>query len=192
MTACIDLRSGTHTADGLCQKALAASHQPASSCFHCQRCGAGCPVFSAAGTTPNRFLRLVQLGQQENVLANPLLWLCVGCGTCGARCPNRIATNEVIDQIRMLAKTSSVISPEVKDVRALHRMFLNQVRRFGRLHEFFLIAELKIRTRRFFKDLVLGWRMFRRGKIDILPHRLRGIPEVKHLFERRAREGRTD
>lgn len=162
------------------------SGQPVDACYHCQRCGGGCPVADATGTTPNRFLRLLQLGLVDEALESPLLWLCVGCSTCGARCPNLISTNEVIDQLRAQTSRHKSVAPETQDVRVFHRLFLNQIRRFGRLHEPSLIGSLKVRTRTFFKDLGLGLKMFKKGKLPLLPHRIGGIPEVKSIYRKRG------
>jgi heterodisulfide reductase subunit C len=142
-------------------------------------------VAEATGTTPNRFLRLLQLGLIDEALESHLLWMCVGCSTCGARCPNLISTNEVIDQLRVQALGHKGIAPETGSVRTFHRLFLNQIRRFGRLHEASLIGSLKMRTRTFFKDLGLGLKMFKKGKLPLIPHKIRGIPEVKSIYRRR-------
>ncbi len=185
----VNIIEAKQAGDEFCAGVIESSGQPVYSCYQCQRCGGGCPVAAVAGTTPNQFLRLLQLGLVEEAMENPLLWLCVGCSTCGARCPNLISTNEVIDQFRALASRRRKIAREVKGVRVFHKLFLKQVRRFGRLHEASLIGSLKMRTRSFFKDMGLGLKMFRKGKIPVLPHRLRGIPGVKSIFRRR-RDGR--
>jgi len=161
------------------------SGQPVHACYHCQRCGGGCPVADAAGTTPNRFLRLIQLGLIDEAMENPLLWMCVGCATCGTRCPNLISTNKVIDQLRAQALGHKGIAPETGSIRTFHRLFLNQIRRFGRIHEPSLIGSLKIRTRTFFKDLDLGLKLFKKGKLPLIPHKIGGIPEVKSIYRRR-------
>ena len=183
----INIIETRQAADESCAEVIERSGQPVYSCYQCQRCGGGCPVAAVAGTTPNQFLRLLQLGLVDEAMENPLLWLCVGCSTCGARCPNLISTNEVIDQFRALTLRRRQVAREVKGVRAFHKLFLNQIRRFGRLHEAFLIGSLKMRTRKFFKDLGLGFRMYRKGKISVLPHRFRGIPEVKSIYRKRRR-----
>ena len=169
----------------LCAEVIRQSGQPVSSCYQCQRCGGGCPVAYTAGTTPNQFLRLVQLGLVDEAMRSPLMWLCVGCGTCGARCPNRISTNAVIDAFRARTLKRKAAAKQVRSIRTFHKIFLRQVKRFGRLHEPLLIAALKMKTGRFFNDLGLGLRMFRKGKIGIMPHSLRGIRDVKRVFKAR-------
>ena len=169
-----------------CTGAIQRSRQPVSCCYHCQRCGGGCPVTEAAGTPPNRFLRLLQLGLVDEVLENPLLWLCVGCSACGVRCPNNISTNEVIDQVRALSMDCKRIGSTAKDQRLFHRLFVGQVRRFGRIHELSLVMELKLRTRKWFTDLLLGQRMFFKGKLPLLPHRVKDLRMIKGLSGKRS------
>jgi len=168
-----------------CARVIERSGQPVSSCFQCQRCGGGCPVSSASETTPNEFFRLLTLGLEDEARKNRHLWLCVGCNTCGARCPNKISTNEVIDAFRAEVGARGPIAPEAKDIRTFHKLFLSQVKYLGRLHEVFLISALKMRTGKLFKDMALGMKMFKKGKIPLLPHKLAGMPAVRALFRRR-------
>jgi len=162
------------------------SGQPVSACYHCQRCGGGCPVAEAAGITPSEFLRLLSLGLSSEAVASRLLWLCVGCSTCGARCPNGISTNEVIDQIRAEVSARQDIAQDTKDIRTFHRLFLTQIRYLGRQHEVFLMGALKVSTGKLLKDLDLGLKMFRKGKLPLFPHRAAGIPAVRSIFRRRG------
>jgi len=64
------------------------SHQNVQRCFYCLRCSAGCPAAYAMDYTPAQILRLVQLGQKDTLLHSSAIWLCIGCETCGTRCPN--------------------------------------------------------------------------------------------------------
>ena len=192
MIDCIDARRSRRRGQGFCTEVTDRSAQPISSCYQCQRCGGGCPVAEAAGHTPNQFLWLVQFGLETEALESRLLWLCVGCGTCGARCPNRIATHEVIDRVRAMAVRRRTIDRRVKHLRTFHKLFLRQVRRYGRMHELSLAAGLKLRTLALFKDVCLAKRMFLRGKIPIRPHSFFGIHKVRSLFDKRPGGGPAD
>jgi heterodisulfide reductase subunit D len=52
---------------------------------------------------PDGILRLVELGQMERVLASRDIWLCLGCGMCGAHCPNGIDAGQVMIALRQIA-----------------------------------------------------------------------------------------
>jgi heterodisulfide reductase subunit D len=52
---------------------------------------------------PDGILRLVELGQMERVLTSRDIWLCLGCGMCGAHCPNDIDAGQVMIALRQIA-----------------------------------------------------------------------------------------
>ena len=126
VTSRIDVVASRARDGEFCTRVIEESGQAVYACYQCQRCGGGCPVASAAGTTPSQFLRLLALGLADEALKDPLLWLCVGCSMCGARCPNEISTNEVIDRFRALTSDKRDIAGEAKDIRIFHRLFLHE------------------------------------------------------------------
>jgi hypothetical protein len=84
----------------------------------------------------------------------------------------------------------SGVEPGEKDIPVFHSVFLDTVKSKGRIHELSLIIQLKSKTKDFFKDAGLGWKMFRKGKIKLLPSRFGGGKEIQEIFnefEKRAR-----
>jgi len=144
------------------------SHQNVSRCYYCLRCSAGCPSAYAMEYTPAQILRLVQLGQKDALLRSSAIWLCIGCETCGTRCPNEMAEG---------------VSPAEQSVFKLHVAFLDSIRTWGRLHELTMILQHKLTSRDLLSNLDMGLDMFLKGKIHPLPKRIQGVDEVKLLFE---------
>jgi heterodisulfide reductase subunit C len=73
-------------------------------CFACGTCSAGCPVTNIADEySPRRIIRQVLLGMREEVLKSPVLWLCVMCYRCYARCPQQVNFTDVMQALRHLA-----------------------------------------------------------------------------------------
>jgi heterodisulfide reductase subunit C len=73
-------------------------------CFACGTCAAGCPVTDIADEySPRRIIRQVLLGMREEVLSSPVLWLCVMCYRCYARCPQQVNFTDVMQALRHLA-----------------------------------------------------------------------------------------
>ncbi len=151
-------------------------------CYQCQKCSAGCPVSGAMDLLPNQVIRQIQYGRREKVLASRSIWVCASCQTCSVRCPNAIDFARVMDGLRHLAMHSEV-SPAEKEIPLFHRAFLDSIRSTGRVHELSLIMRFKLKTRGFLKDASLGWEMFRRGKIKVLPPGTTGGNEVKAIFD---------
>jgi heterodisulfide reductase subunit C len=158
------------------------SRQNVYRCYYCLRCSAGCPSAYAMDYTPAQILRLVQLGQQDALLHSSAIWLCIGCETCGTRCPNEIHAGAVIDALRQLAIAQSVPAAE-RSVFKLHEAFLDSIRTWGRLHELTMILQHKLTSRDLFSNLDMGLDMLLKGKIHPLPKRIKGTAEVKKLFK---------
>jgi len=158
-----------------------ASGEKLQACYQCQKCSSGCPVAYAMDLLPNQILRHIQYKHRERVLSSKTIWICASCYTCSVRCPNNIDIAKIMDTLRHLAIRSG-FPPGEKDIPLFHSVFLNTIKSKGRIHELSLILQLKFKTRDFLKDAALGWKMFRRGKIKLLPSTLRGGREVREIF----------
>jgi heterodisulfide reductase subunit C len=159
------------------------SQQNVRRCYYCLRCSAGCPAATFMDYTPAQLLRLVQLGQKSTLLHSSAIWLCIGCETCGTRCPNEIHAGAVIDALRQIALAEEV-RPAERSVYKLHVAFLDSIRWWGRLHELTMILQHKLTSGdNLLNNLDMGLDMFVKGKIHPLPKRIQGMDEVKALFE---------
>jgi heterodisulfide reductase subunit C2 len=156
-------------------------------CYQCGKCSAGCPVAPDMDLLPHQLVRLAVLGNVEPILASKSIWLCLTCHTCGARCPNGIDVPTLLDPIRHQVLKQKVSTQETT-VPAFHTTFMDSIRRFGRVSEVFLIGMYKLKTGTYLNDMGLGWRMFRKGKIHLLPRFARRVGEVAQLFKAAARQ----
>ena len=120
---------------------------------------------------------------REKVLSSRTVWICASCYTCSVRCPNKIDIARIMDTLRNMAIRSGV-QPGEKDIPLFHSVFLDTIKSRGRIHELSLILQLKSKTRDFFKDAGLGWKMFRKGKIKLIPSRFGAGKSVKEIFKR--------
>ena len=152
-------------------------------CYQCYTCTAGCPVAYAMDYYPHQLMRMVQLGVKDKVLSCSTIWLCATCETCATRCPNEVNLVSVMDTLREMALEEGIEIKE-KDIVSMHKTFLSLVKSLGRQHEISLLVLLKMKTKEFFKDMILGIKMFFKGKLKIVPHRIKNLDEVKEIFER--------
>lgn len=132
---------------------------------------------------PNVVIRLLQLGQTDRVLESRTIWVCASCNTCSTRCPKEFKIAECMDALRELALATGKDTPSEKDIKLFHREFLKSTRRFGKVHEASLAAFYKLKSRHFFADVGAGIKMFFKGKIRPIPHRVKGVREVREMFE---------
>ena len=150
-------------------------------CYHCLKCSAGCPINFAMDWAPNQIIRMVQLGLQERILSSSTIWLCASCETCSTRCPNEVDLPTIMDTLKEMAIQNGVRSQQT-GIQTFHRVFLNCLREYGRMHEVSLLALYKLLTLNPFEDMGLGIKMFRKGKLTLLPSRIENVHEVEAIF----------
>ena len=150
-------------------------------CYHCLKCSAGCPISFAMDWAPNQIIRMIQLGLEERVLSSSTIWLCASCETCTTRCPNEVDLPTIMDALKEMAIRNGIRSQQAV-IQTFHRVFLNCIREYGRTHEVSLLALLKLLTLNPFEDMGLGMKMFRKGKLSLLPSRIENIHELDAIF----------
>jgi heterodisulfide reductase subunit C len=89
------------------------SGQKILSCYVCGKCSAGCPISSLMDIQPHQVIRLIQLGQEEEVLKSRTIWFCSSCFTCASRCPRGINLAAIMEALRALVLRRGVdhVSP---------------------------------------------------------------------------------
>lgn len=147
-------------------------------CYQCQKCASGCPVAEYFDLSPNQLMRAIQLDERELALTSKTIWLCAACETCATRCPQDIDITRVMDVLKIMAHEQG-ISPGVPSVPIFYDAALHGIRMFGRIYEAGLIGELYLRMllsgqlsfgQLFSRDIPVGMKMFREGKLKVLPH----------------------
>jgi heterodisulfide reductase subunit C len=135
-----------------------------------------------------RYLQYQSFEYDQKLYKCKTIWLCVSCETCYERCPQMIDIPAVMDSLRHESRGRRMANKDSADILAFFKSFLNSVKTNGRLSEFLMIIEYKIRTANFFQDILLAPRLLMRGKLEILPHRIKGRNTIKRMFKRASRE----
>ncbi|NIA21996.1 MAG: heterodisulfide reductase [Anaerolineaceae bacterium] len=159
------------------------SGQNLGDCYQCGKCSAGCPVLPDIELSPNRVMRMVQLGLEDEVLTNEAIWYCAACGTCNGRCPMGIDIVRIMDTLRELSE-SRKDSRGAPEVWMFYRAFLDCVRQFGRLNEIGLMGGYNINSGRLFTNVVKAPWFFLKGKISLVPHTVRRLDRLERIFKR--------
>lgn len=179
----------------LASRLEAATGVRVSHCYQCGKCTAGCPVADEMDETPSRLLRLLQTGRpahERRALASRAIWLCLGCETFVSRCPNEVDVPKAIDHLRVEAVEQRLAHRESRDILAFHRAFLGTIGGRGRLYELELIARYKLATGHLLQDVALAPAMFAKGKIGLLPHRVRDRATSRIFAATREAEAPAD
>jgi len=152
-------------------------------CYQCQKCSVGCPVANQTKSPPSEIIRRLQLGAGEELLQTDLIWTCLSCETCYARCPNEINFAAVIDALRSMALERGVAKPK-GNPPLFNRLFLNTVKTFGRAYDLQMIALYKIRTVNIRPDMDKFPTMIKKGKIALLPPSGADKGKMRRIFSR--------
>jgi heterodisulfide reductase subunit C len=152
-------------------------------CFQCGKCSAGCPMASFMEHPPNRVVRLLQLGQWERVLAGRSIWYCASCETCSTRCPNKVDLAAIMDTLRKLSWDAHGPSKE-SYVQLANRLFIENIKTYGRQYEMRLGAVFNVKSGQFLKDLLLGPKLLSRGKLKMFQQKNKNITEIEQIFSR--------
>ena len=160
------------------------SGQNVNLCYQCKKCTAGCPVVhtGAMDITPAQVIHAIRLGQVDLVLNSHTVWVCASCETCTTRCPQGVDIARVIDAARVYAQRLGRVDKE-KSVYVFLSTFMNNLEKYGRLYELGLVIGLKLKTKEFLKDVTLGRDMFFKGKLKLLPHKMRNVKEIRQMLK---------
>jgi heterodisulfide reductase subunit C len=144
---------------------------------------------------PNQVVRLAQLGEWEKALRSRAIWDCVGCQTCSTRCPKGVDCAGVMDALREASLARGMAATARSPVVSFQKVFLENIRRNGRLNELELIgqfkAEVVLHTGRIpflFKDAGLAPQLGKRKKLHLIPGKARDRKVVERIFERCSNE----
>ena len=135
--------------------------------------------------SPNQVMRLAQVGDEaaaDALLRCGAIWACAGCLTCTQRCPKELDPAAVMDALREMAYERGTVPANRKRILAFHKAFLAVVEKTGRMSEMPLTGLYKLMTGDLVSDVALAPRMLVRGKLPLIPRRIRGRKEVKRLF----------
>jgi len=83
-------------------------------CFACGTCTAGCPVSAIDPEyNPRKIIRQVLLGMRKEVLSSPVIWRCVQCYSCSAKCPQNVKFRDVMKALREMAVAEGYVEAEL-------------------------------------------------------------------------------
>ncbi len=159
-----------------------ASGQQISKCYQCGNCSASCNYTYVYDYPVNQIMRLIQLGQKEIVLKSRSIWLCASCQACTTRCPCNIEVSHVMESLRIMSREEKMVS--LKDIQLFYDEFLRSVKTFGRVFETGLLPVFNMKAKRPFGDMDLAPLVLKKGKLHLLPSRIKGRKEVAGIFDR--------
>jgi heterodisulfide reductase subunit C len=159
-------------------------------CIQCGLCAGSCPTRFAMDYSPMQIIKMVHLGMREKVLSSSTIWICSTCYTCYTRCPRAINLTTLMMSLRKLAIQENLVAKSGIKPK-FHRSFFEIVNKYGRLHEPELLSRLlkKSDLKGLFHNAALGWRLWRKGKLQIRAPRIEQSADLFKILERTSEEG---
>lgn len=77
-------------------------------CMGCGTCSAGCALTGTNGFDPRKIVRMVLMGNDQELIESNLPWLCTMCGKCEHACPMGINIVNIVRSIRGLVEREKV------------------------------------------------------------------------------------
>jgi heterodisulfide reductase subunit C len=115
------------------------------------------------------------------------MWACVSCYLCTTRCPQEIPITEIMYCLKRLAIRDGLAKHT--DAPALAKTFTNLLDKYGRSFELGLASRFYL----FNKPLAmlkmgpLGMKMFTRGRMALVPTKIKRIDQLQAIIKK-ARE----
>jgi heterodisulfide reductase subunit C2 len=158
------------------------SGETVRTCYQCYRCTNGCPALADMDVYPHRLIGAIMLGDRDKVLQSKTIWSCLQCYTCSVRCPNDIDIAHVINTAR---KISAAEGKEAEsDTWEFDSLFMDNVRKHGRLNESEVAIRYKLKKMSLFGDMAMGIKMFLKGRLGFLPHNTKDRAGIRRMLNR--------
>lgn len=152
-------------------------------CIQCGKCSSGCPLAVEMEYIPNQIMELIRLNQEEKVLTSNTFWFCASCQTCSIRCPHDIDIAKVMNTLRKL-NLEKGYQPADRGISHFNQIFLDSIESHGRVYELGMVTRFNLSTRQPLKDASFGPTMILKGKIALLPHKIKGLNTIKTIFKK--------
>ncbi len=158
-------------------------------CIQCGLCAGSCPTRFAMEYSPMQIIKMMHLGMREKVLSSSTIWICSSCYACYARCPRAINITTLMMSLRNLAIRESFV--DRKGVKPkFHISFFEIVNKYGRMHEPELLTRIlkKSDLRSLFHFAGLGWRLLKKGKLQIRAPKIEQGTDLSNILEKTSEE----
>lgn len=155
-------------------------------CIQCGTCGGSCPSAADMDHTPRQLFAMIRAGMRDEVLSSNTPWMCVSCYYCAVRCPQDIHIPDVMYALKSVATREGRYPASAPP--DFSRVFVSNVRRFGRSYEIGLVVRHYLRhfPLRIPGMAPLGVGMLASGRMGLVPHRIRDRRGLRAILDRAA------
>jgi heterodisulfide reductase subunit C len=153
-------------------------------CIQCGTCGGSCPSAADMDHTPRMLFAMIRAGMREEVFRSNTPWMCVSCYHCVVRCPQDVHIPDVMYTLKSMAIRAKLYQDSTAP--DFSQTFVDMIESYGRSFE------LGLATRHYLKHYPLrlpgmapmGLGLLSKKRMDITPHRIEGINQLKAILTR--------
>lgn len=152
-------------------------------CIQCGTCTGSCPVSYTMDISPREIIALFRAGDIESILASRTIWICASCYACTVRCPSGIKVTDILYALKRMAMEKDLF-PKRFPVYVLSKSFVSMTNLFGRSYELGLLLSFYLKTNplKLLGLLPLGYRLWRKGRIGVIPKRIKKRKQLSEIL----------
>lgn len=134
--------------------------------------------------TPRSIFALIRADMRDEVFAANTPWFCVSCYYCVVRCPQDVHITDIMYTLKNMAIEQGKFSNKAGS--DLSQTFVNYVEDYGRSFEFGLATRhyLRHQPMKLLGSAQMGLGMLTRGRLDLTPHKIDGLDQLKAILGR--------
>ncbi len=165
---------------------LYASHgEPHKTCIQCGTCAGTCPAVEFMDHTPRQLIAMINANLKEEVLDSNTFWFCASCFHCTVRCPREIDIAELMYAVKRYSIWHKQHKPDLIGP-TFSETFVKTILRSGRSYEPVLASSylFSFKAREFLQEAQTATSMMLKGRIPVLPPRIKRLDNFKRMISK--------
>lgn len=154
-------------------------------CLQCGTCSGSCPSGPDMDHSPRKIFAMINAGMKDEVLSSNTPWYCVSCYYCMVRCPQEIHITDVMYALKRMAIRDGNYQKSKDKAPEFSETFIDFVENYGRSFELGLATRYHLRyqpVEAFKMATGMGLKLFTKGRMDIIPTRIKNLDQLKAIL----------
>lgn len=158
---------------------------PINACIQCGTCTGTCPVADYMDQSPRRLIGMIKANLKEDVLNCNTYWFCASCFHCTVRCPADIDIAGVMYAVKRYSIWNKTYSKDLIGP-TFSETWVKMIARTGRSFEPVLAPTymFQMTPKEFIQESLNATKMVLKGKIPVLPPRIKRLDNFKKMIQR--------
>jgi len=158
---------------------------PIHHCIQCGMCSASCPAAEFMEHSPREVVAMIAANLKDKVLSSDSFWYCASCYQCTVRCPRGINIADMMYALKRYSMWKNRYKPGLIGPDFSKR-FVKMIMRTGKSYEPALAPSfiLKYGWRGVLHDARMALTLFLKGRLPLLPTRIRRVKPFRRMLGR--------